>query len=90
MPSSRHPRKRSDEDQSWREIFREYAVYSQAGLMFPTAVAVGLVAGYLLDGWLATTPWLTLAGVVLGVAAAIVNLYKTLATEDRRHEGGGR
>jgi len=34
---------------------------------------VGLAAGgYLVDGWLGTSPWFTLVGVVLGIAAAVL------------------
>jgi len=36
-------------------------------------VLVGLAAlGYLVDRWLGTSPWFTLAGVVLGIAAAVL------------------
>ena len=34
---------------------------------------VGLAAlGYLVDGWLGTSPWFTLVGVVLGITAAVL------------------
>jgi hypothetical protein len=34
---------------------------------------VGLAAlGYLVDRWLGTSPWFTLVGVVLGIAAAVL------------------
>jgi len=36
-------------------------------------VLVGLGAlGYLVDRWLGTSPWFTLAGLVLGIAAAVL------------------
>jgi ATP synthase protein I len=36
-------------------------------------VLVGLAAlGYLVDRWLGTSPWFTLVGVVLGIAAAVL------------------
>jgi hypothetical protein len=34
---------------------------------------VGLAAlGYVVDGWLGTSPWFTLVGVVLGITAAVL------------------
>jgi hypothetical protein len=36
-------------------------------------ILVGLGAlGYLVDRWLGTSPWFTLAGLVLGIAAAVL------------------
>ena len=44
-----------------------------------SAVAIGVVIGWLLDGWLKTTPWLMVVFIVLGFAAGILNVYR-LAT----------
>ena len=44
-----------------------------------SAVAIGVGAGWLLDGWLGTTPWLMVVFIVLGFAAGILNVYR-LAT----------
>jgi ATP synthase protein I len=41
--------------------------YGAAFSLFSTVVA-GLIAGWLLDRWLRTTPWLLVAGIVLGAA----------------------
>lgn len=74
-------------DGSWREILREYAVYGQAGMMFPVSIAVGFLAGYLVDRWLESWPWASLAGLGVGVAAAVMHLFRTVEVEDRRAEG---
>ena len=42
-------------------------------------VVGGIVAGYLLDRWLGTEPWLLIAGIVLGTAGAFVSLYRIMA-----------
>jgi ATP synthase protein I len=42
----------------------------------------GTLAGYLLDRWLDTAPWLLVAGVALGTAAAFVWLYRIAARLD--------
>ena len=44
-----------------------------------SAVAIGVGVGWLLDGWLDTTPWLMVVFIVLGFAAGILNVYR-LAT----------
>ena len=44
-----------------------------------SAVAIGVGIGWLLDGWLDTTPWLMVVFIVLGFAAGILNVYR-LAT----------
>jgi ATP synthase protein I len=40
-------------------------------------VAVGFLIGWLLDRWLGTAPWLTLAFFALGVAAGFTNVVRT-------------
>jgi F0F1-type ATP synthase assembly protein I len=42
-------------------------------------VAAGLGAGYWLDGQLGTRPWFLLGGGTLGVAGALVYLFRTVA-----------
>ncbi len=49
--------------------------YSTLGLMFPTSIAVGLGIGYLLDKWLKTKPYLTIAFTLYGVAAGFYNFF---------------
>ena len=44
-----------------------------------SAVAIGVGIGWLLDGWLETTPWLMVVFIVLGFTAGILNVYR-LAT----------
>ena len=41
-----------------------------------SALAVGLVIGWLLDQWLETRPWLMLVFLLLGGAAGILNVYR--------------
>jgi len=48
------------------------AEFLSLGLTVAVAL-VGLAAlGYLVDRWLGTSPWFTLVGVVLGIAAAVL------------------
>ena len=41
------------------------------------AVVVGSIIGFLLDGWFGTKPLLTICFFVMGVAAGILNVFKS-------------
>ena len=51
---------------------------SAVGLTLVVATMLGLAGGYYLDRWLGTSPWLTLIGLVLGIAAGFVNLVRSV------------
>lgn len=74
MDESSQPEKRPDrradaDTQGW---------YRMAGAGFEFIVAVMLFAGigWLLDGWLKTLPWLTVAGAGLGFAVGLYMLVR--------------
>lgn len=67
-----------------RENIRLIGQLSTLGLSFVLAIVMGFGAGYLLDGWLGTRPWLTLLGFLLGIAAAIVNVYRVMQLATRK------
>ncbi len=62
--------------ESTAETVRAIGALSTVGLAFVLSIAIGFGAGYLLDRWLGTN-WIWLPGFLLGVAAAIVNVYRT-------------
>lgn len=45
------------------------------GLHMVSGVAVGAVAGYFLDQWLGTSPWLTWILLLMGIVAGFKNVY---------------
>ncbi len=49
--------------------------YSAAFSLF-AAVVSGLLAGWLLDRWFKTSPWLLIVGLILGVAAGFYEFFK--------------
>jgi ATP synthase protein I len=59
-----------------------------AGLLsFVVAIGMGWWFGRHLDAWVGTAPWLTAIFTVLGFAAGILNVYRTLTRamgEERR------
>jgi F0F1-type ATP synthase assembly protein I len=51
---------------------------STLGMSFVLALILGFGAGYWLDGVLDTKPWLSFTGFFLGLAAAVLNVYRVL------------
>ena len=53
------------------------------GTEFIAAVLVGAVAGYLLDQWLHTAPWIMLVLLLVGFAAGVLNVTRAAAEMNR-------
>jgi ATP synthase protein I len=73
------------EPSTWKTL----AELSAIGMTMVLATVIGLAAGYYADRWLGTTPWLTLVGLGLGIAAAFVSLFRAVNAANRkmdRHE----
>ncbi|MDX6304194.1 MAG: putative F0F1-ATPase subunit Ca2+/Mg2+ transporter [Blastocatellia bacterium] len=66
------------EDQ--QETNRKSGLAYAAAFSLFTAVVAGLVAGWLMDRWLGTRPWLLVAGIVLG---AIAGFYQFIRISSR-------
>jgi ATP synthase protein I len=73
---------RPQPDRRW---IRQLGVLSGVGLTLVISTVLGLVGGYYLDRWLGTGPWLLLVGLLLGIAAGFVNLFRAVGLFD-----GGR
>ena len=68
------------------EILRRAGPYLGIGSTFLAAVATCLFGGWWLDGWLGTSPWLTLAGALLGIAAGFY-MFLRIVLAARGEEG---
>ena len=64
----------SGEPSTWKAL----AELSSVGMTLVLATVLGLVAGYYADRWLGTKPWLTVIGLVVGIAAGFVSLFRTV------------
>lgn len=56
---------------------------STIGLALVIATVIGLAGGYYLDRWLGTSPWLTLIGLMFGIAAGFVNLFRAVKRAEK-------
>jgi ATP synthase protein I len=69
-------------DQPGAAATRDMSGLSRAlriGSEFIAAILVGAAIGFLLDLWLGTQPWIMLVMVLVGFAAGIVNVTRTVA-----------
>ncbi len=64
----------------------------RVGAEIVASTVIGLGAGYWLDRWLGTRPWLLLLFGAFGVIAGFINLYYAmgLARDDTARGGGKR
>jgi ATP synthase protein I len=69
---------KSEDDQ--QEINRKSGLAYAAAFSLFSAVVAGLIAGWLMDRWLGTRPWLLVAGIVLG---AVVGFYQFIRVSSR-------
>lgn len=69
--------KKSNKDKESRnsETFRALANFSQIGITMAASVFIGVFLGKYLDSLLGTPPWFLLIFSLLGVGAAIKNLF---------------
>ena len=65
----------ADNDQE--EINRKSGLAYAAGFSLFASVVAGLLAGWLLDRWLGTKPWLLVAGIVLGAAVGFYEFIRS-------------
>lgn len=65
---------------AWKSI----GELTSIGMAMVLATVIGLGAGYLADRWLGTSPWLTLIGLGLGIAAGFVSLFRAVKAAERK------
>ena len=62
---------------SMADTVRTLGALSTVGFSFVLAIVIGAWLGWLLDRWLGTSPWLFFLFFVLGLAAGVLNVYRT-------------
>ena len=73
-----------EEQSAWKAL----GELSTIGMTLVLATVIGLAGGYYLDKWLGTSPWLTLIGLGIGIAAGFVNLFRTVNRAGRNIDDG--
>ena len=69
-----------------KKVFNQVSRYGTVGLELGFSIAIGVAAGYYLDGWLDTAPWLTIFLMLCGVAAGFKRIYQVLKSLEREQE----
>jgi ATP synthase protein I len=59
------------------DTVRTIGALSTVGFSFVLAVVIGAYLGWVLDKWMGTSPWMFFLFFVLGLAAGILNVYRT-------------
>ncbi len=65
------------------ELLATLGVYGAIGFQLAISVVVGVMLGRWLDARWATTPWLTIGGMLLGSGAGFWNLIRLLKWKDK-------
>lgn len=85
MPEKKD-RDKEKKDQGRGAALQALALTTTIGAELAIAVVLGYYGGQYLDRQFGTGPWLMLAGVLVGLAAGIVGVYKTLQGFFRERE----
>lgn len=70
-------------DPAWRSLGEVATI----GITLVVSTVIGLGAGYYADRWLGTSPWLLLLGLLLGIVAGFVNLFRSVRSAERELDG---
>ena len=64
---------------SGQTVWQGLATVGSLGFTLVGCTFLGLFAGYYLDRWLKTSPWFTIALLLLGICAGFLNVFITVA-----------
>jgi ATP synthase protein I len=70
------------EPSTWKGL----AELTSIGMTMVLCTVIGLAGGYFGDRWLGTSPWLTLGGLVLGIVAGFVSLFRSVKNAGREFD----
>ena len=62
---------------SMADAVRTLGALSTVGFSFVLAIVLGAWAGWALDRWLGTSPWLFFLFFLFGLIAGVLNVYRT-------------
>lgn len=62
---------------SMADTVRTLGALSTVGISFVLAIVLGAWAGWALDRWLGTSPWMFFVFFLFGLIAGVLNVYRT-------------
>ena len=65
------------------ETLRRLGPLLGMGTMLAASITLGVLGGYWADGKLGTKPWLTLAGLLLGLLVGVYNFVVVILSQPR-------
>lgn len=74
----------TSEPSPWRTL----GTLATVGITFVVSTAGATVGGYFIDRWLDTSPWLTLIGMGVGIAAGFRDLFRSLKQAEKQERDG--
>jgi ATP synthase protein I len=72
------------EPSAWRAL----GALATVGMTFVVATAGATLGGYFADRWLGTSPWLTLVGLAVGIAAGFRNFFRSIKQVEGQERDG--
>lgn len=81
---------RMTKDDRPRTLWSEGGEYAGLGLQLAASIGLFLWLGWLGDGWLGTTPLLTIVGAFVGAGGGFYSLYRHVVQNGRDDEASGR
>lgn len=69
------------------EDLARYGAVTSWGFTAAAALFLGIWGGRRLDAHFGTTPWLTLAGTVLGITLSLVSLFREIVRLEAKRKG---
>jgi ATP synthase protein I len=61
----------------------KYALAFSIGAVITGNIVGGIALGYFLDRWLQSSPWLSVAGLVLGTVGAFTGVFRIMSRLNR-------
>jgi ATP synthase protein I len=62
-----------------RNVNRKSGALIGAVMALSSSIVSCLIVGWLLDRWLGTTPWLIVAGIIVGSVAGFMHLIRVMS-----------
>ena len=66
-----------------KHLLQALSLVSTLGLTVVSTIAVGIFLGRLVDVWLDSSPWGTIAGIILGILSGLYGIFKLVIDQDK-------